>query len=293
MSAAKASNGGLPASHAHAEVAEERLEISVSCEQLADTDTFSKSDPFCVMTWKEESSGKWWEIGRTEVIKNTLNPSWRAKFIVQYRPHQTQAVRFEVYDWDTRNYKLRKQDFLARLECTLKVIATAKGRLYTSCIKEGPSKRGKFFIAAEEVSASKEVVKMQVAARGLDKKDLFGKSDPYFILSKATAGHSHWTMVAKSTVVDNTLDPTWPVMEIPVAALCNGDYSRQLRFEVFDHDNHGDDDLIGEFTTNLDELKDAITSNKTFPCVNSKKLSKRKYTDSGKLYLSHFLLLEQ
>ena len=46
---------------------------------------------------------------------------------------------------------------------------------------------------------------MQVAARGLDRKDRFGRSDPYFVISKATTGHSHWTVVAKSTVVDNTL----------------------------------------------------------------------------------------
>ena len=82
-------------------------------------------------------------------------------------------------------------------------------------------------------------------------------------------------------------------MEIPVATLCNGDYSRQLKFEAFDHDNRGDDDLIGEFTTNLDELKDAVQQNMAFACVNSKKWSKRKYADSGKLYLSHFLLLER
>ena len=64
--------------------------------------------------------------------------------------------------------------------------------------------------------------------------------------------------MAKSTVVGNTFDPTRPLMEIPVATLCNGDYSRQLKFEAFDHDNRGDDDLIGEFTTNLDELKYAV-----------------------------------
>ena len=295
MSTEKGNGGSLPRPVAPPAVDEERLEISVSCEQLADTDTFSKSDPLCVMSWKDEKSGKWWEIGRTEVIKNSLDPSWRAKFIVEYKPHTTQVVSFEVYDWDTRSYKLKKQEFLARLECPLKLIASAKGRPYISCIKEGPSKRGKFFIVAEEMSKVRDdkVVKMQVAARGLDKKDLFGKSDPYFVISKASSGHSHWAVVAKSTVVDNTLDPTWPVMEIPVGTLCNGDYSRQLKFEVFDHDNHGNDDLIGEFTTTLDELKDAVTKNRTFPCVNSKKLSKRKYTDSGKLYLSHFLLLQR
>ena len=267
-----------------------RLQISVSCEHLADMDTFSKSDPLCVMSWKDEK-GKWWEIGRTEVIKNTLNPSWKAQFIVEYRPEQSQVVSFEVYDWDTKNYKLKRQDFLARLECPLKLIATAKGG-HISCNKKGPSRKGKFFIMAEEMSNVKDVIKMQVAARGLDKKDLFGKSDPYFVISKIS-GHSHWTVVTRSTVMTNTLDPKWPMIDIPVATLCNGDDSRQLKFEVFDHDNRGDDDLIGAFITNLSELKDAVTKNSTFPCVNSKKLGKKKYVDSGKLYLSHFQIHER
>ena len=64
---------------------------------------------------------------------------------------------------------------------------------------------GKVLHRGRELCANKDVVKIQVAARGLDRKDRFGRSDPYFVISKATTGHSHWTVVAKSTVVDNTL----------------------------------------------------------------------------------------
>merc|ERR1712008_466584 len=51
------------------------VEISVRCTDLADKDVMSKSDPICVMFIQKQ--GKWFEIGRTEMIADTLNPSGR------------------------------------------------------------------------------------------------------------------------------------------------------------------------------------------------------------------------
>ncbi len=262
-----------------------QLEIAVSCKNLCDMDTFSKSDPLCVMSWKDPATGKWSEVGRTERIMNNLDPCWSSKFLVEYRPAEKQLVKFEVFDWDSNNYKTKKQDFLARLECTLDMIVSAQGMQYISCIKDGPSKKGKFVIVAEEVSSVTEVVKLQLAATNLDKKDFFGKSDPYFTISKSS-GFGQWTVVKKSTVISNTLNPTWPLIEVPVRDLCNGSYSRQLKVEVYDEDRDKDD-LIGTFSTTLQELVDAAGKNTPFSCVNPKKLSKRNYHDSGKVYVKH------
>ncbi len=40
-------------------------------------------------------------------------------------------------------------------------------------------------------------------------------------------------------------------MEISSGKLCNGDWSRRLKVEVFDYDGDGDHDYIGEFATTL------------------------------------------
>ena len=48
------------------------IELLVSCVGLADLDEFTKSDPMCVLFYKQ--FGQWKEFGRTEAIRNSLNP---------------------------------------------------------------------------------------------------------------------------------------------------------------------------------------------------------------------------
>ena len=43
-----------------------------------------------------------------------------------------------------------------------------------------------------------------------------------------------WVQVFKSTVVMDNLNPTWPPVKLSVQSLCNGDYDRALRIEVWD-----------------------------------------------------------
>merc|ERR1711974_103283 len=78
------------------------VELSVRATRLADCDTFSKSDPFCVLFQKVGSTGneKWMELGRTEVIKDCLNPEWTKKFILHYNFEVRQMLKFEIYDED-------------------------------------------------------------------------------------------------------------------------------------------------------------------------------------------------
>ena len=63
----------------------------------------------------------WFEVGRTEIIWDNLNPEFVKKFIVDYYFEEVQPIKFEVYDIDdehTRN--LSNQDFLGKIEIVLK-----------------------------------------------------------------------------------------------------------------------------------------------------------------------------
>ena len=55
-----------------------KVELSLSCTQLLDMDTFSKSDPFIVLYQGTGQSSRqksgWVKMGRTEVIYDNLNP---------------------------------------------------------------------------------------------------------------------------------------------------------------------------------------------------------------------------
>jgi len=52
-----------------------------------------------------------------------------------------------------------------------------------------------------------------------------------------------------------SIDPDWGEFKIPVWLLCNGDYHRELKFTVYDYDKPNIKNFMGEFKTNLFELK--------------------------------------
>ncbi|MED6246436.1 Copine-9, partial [Ataeniobius toweri] len=70
---------------------------------------------------------------------------------------------------------------------------------------------------------------MQFCANKLDKKDFFGKSDPFMVFYRSNEDGT-FTICHKTEVVKNTLNPVWQPFTIPVRALCNGDYDRCLPY---------------------------------------------------------------
>uniref|UniRef100_A0A672SGR0 Copine-5-like n=1 Tax=Sinocyclocheilus grahami TaxID=75366 RepID=A0A672SGR0_SINGR len=98
-----------------------------------------------------------------------------------------------------------------------------------------------------------------------------------------------FTICHKTEVVKNTLNPVWQPFTIPVRALCNGDYDRSIKVEVYDWDRDGSHDFIGEFTTSYRELSRGQSQFNVFEVVNpKKKLKKRRYINSGTVTLLSF-----
>lgn len=279
-------NQGTPASS----LPTSTLELSVNCENLMDRDVFSKSDPFCVLFLKKQ--GQWFELGRTETIMDNLSPHWQKKFVVEYSFEERQEIKFEVYDTDAASSKLSAHDFLGRCETTLGTIV-ATGSKFVSVLKDAPKTNGgKIYVFSEELKANKEIAHMQLYATKLDKKDFFGKSDPYFIISKQVTG-GQYVVVHRSEVIKNNLDPTWKPFQKAVVEICNGDYNRSLKIEVWDWDSDGSDDYIGSFVTTLKELSVAAIEKKGFPCINEAKKKKSSYKNSGTVFLKSYQIEER
>ncbi|XP_074490161.1 copine-8-like [Sebastes fasciatus] len=105
-----------------------KIEITVSCRNLLDMDTFSKSDPVVVLYVQGLGTKEWREFGRTEVIDNTLNPDFVRKFVLDFFFEEKQNLRFDVYNVDTRSSNLSKhKDFLGQMFCTLGEILGSTG----------------------------------------------------------------------------------------------------------------------------------------------------------------------
>ncbi|XP_043302481.1 copine-8 [Cervus elaphus] len=268
-----------------------RVEVSVSCRNLLDRDTFSKSDPICVLYIQGVGNKEWREFGRTEVIDNTLNPDFVRKFILDYFFEERENLRFDLYDVDSKSPNLSKHDFLGQVFCTLGEIVGSQGsRLEKSIVGIPGKKCGTIILTAEELSCCRDAVLMQFCANKLDKKDFFGKSDPFLVFYRSNEDGS-FTICHKTEVVKNTLNPVWQAFKISVRALCNGDYDRTVKVEVYDWNRDGSHDFIGEFTTSYRELSRGQSQFNVYEVINPKKKGKKKkYTNSGTVTLLSFLV---
>uniref|UniRef100_A0A8C5FGF2 Copine-8 n=1 Tax=Gadus morhua TaxID=8049 RepID=A0A8C5FGF2_GADMO len=266
-----------------------KVEITVSCRNLLDKDTFSKSDPLCVLYTQGVETKQWREFGRTEVIDNTLNPDFVRKYILDYFFEEKQNLRFDLYDVDSKSPDLSKHDFLGQAFCTLgEIVGSPASRLEKSLGGIPGKKCGSIILSAEELSNCRDSATMQFCANKLDKKDFFGKSDPFMVFYRSNEDGT-FTICHKTEVVKNTLNPVWQSITIPVRALCNGDYDRTIKVEVYDWDRDGSHDFIGEFTTSYRELARGQSQFNIYEVINSKKkMKKKKYANSGTVTLLSF-----
>eukprot|EP00057_Strongylocentrotus_purpuratus_P002542 XP_003724722.1 PREDICTED: copine-8 [Strongylocentrotus purpuratus] len=264
-------------------IAASQIEISVSCRNLLDKDVLSKSDPMCVLYTTQLGSKQYYEYERTEPIQNTLNPDFVHKFHMTYHFEECQRLKFEVYDVDSPKSKLDAHDFLGKLEMTLgEILGSANNKVERKLIYPNNQPCGSIIISAEEVSDCKDETQLRFRGRKLDKKDFFGKSDPYLVFYKCNEDMS-FTICHKTEVIKNTLDPIWKPVSLMVRVLCNGDLDRTIKVECYDWDSDGSHDLIGEFKTNMRELS---SGRGTFDVINPKKAKKKKsYKNSGTIEL--------
>ncbi|KAE8296738.1 Copine-8 [Larimichthys crocea] len=261
--------------------------VNLENRNLLDRDTFSKSDPICVLYTQGIANREWREFGRTEVIDNTLNPDFVRKFILDYFFEERQNLRFDLYDLDCKSDNLSKHDFLGQAFCTLgEIVGSLGSRLEKPLIGIPGKKCGTIIVRAEELSNCRESVMLQFCGNKLDKKDFFGKSDPFLVFYRSNEDGSY-TICHKTEVVKNTLDPVWQAFKIPVRALCNGDYDRSIKVEVYDWDRDGGHDFIGEFSTSYREMSRSQSQFHIYEVLNPKKKGKKKkkYQNSGTVTL--------
>ena len=74
--------------------------LSLSATHLHDKDLFSKSDPYAVAYREENGNSE--EIGRTETLKDNLNPNWTTKIKIN---ENLKTIKIAVFDQDSKSKK--------------------------------------------------------------------------------------------------------------------------------------------------------------------------------------------
>ncbi|PNF15182.1 Copine-8 [Cryptotermes secundus] len=261
------------------------VELTISCRNLLDCDVFSKSDPMCVTYLKNFEVMEWQEVARTETINNTLNPNFTKKVHVLYRFEEQQHIKFEVYDVDTYDPSLEKQDFLGQCVTTLGHIVSS-GKV-TLPLMGMPCNKGELTVVAEELAVCRDEVLLQFSGRNLDRKDWFGKSDPFLEFYKVSEdGEYH--VVHRTEEIKWTLNPNWKPFVIPVRSLCSGDMDRSIRVLCYDWNRSGNHSLIGEFFVTLNELSAGPGPYNVHPCIHPTKQQQPSYKNSGEIILVRY-----
>lgn len=245
-----------------------QIELSLSASSLRDRDMLSKSDPMAVIYTKGRN-GRLEELGRTEVVSNSLNPTWITKVNVTYHFEVVQTLVFHVFDVDTQFHnvnvqmlKLDEQQFLGEASCALSQIVTRSDRLLTLDLAQHdeaahPRSCGKLTVHAEESINSKITTEMIIRCSDLDNKDLFSKSDPFLVISKiAESGVP--IPICKTEVIKDNLDPTWKPVSLNIQQV--GSKDSPLIIECFNFNSNGKHDLIGKIQKSLVDLEQIHSS---------------------------------
>uniref|UniRef100_A0A669D5B4 Copine-3 n=1 Tax=Oreochromis niloticus TaxID=8128 RepID=A0A669D5B4_ORENI len=270
-----------------------KVELSVSCANLLDKDVGSKSDPLCVLL---ESTGgdKWAELGRTERLKNNSSPSFSQRLRLDYHFEKVQNLKLGVYDIDNSSSDLGDDDYLGGVEITLGQIVSSKTVTRPLQLKKGkPAGKGTITITAEEIKDNR-AIELEWEAKNLDKKDTFGKSDPFLEFFRQ-GDDGKWQLVHRTEVVKNNLNPTWKKFTIPLQTFCYSDLERPLKVDCSDYDSDGSHDLIGSFTTKVSDMQKAAHGSPVqFDCIHPEKQKKKKsYKNSGVVSVKSCKLITQ
>ncbi|KAM3317110.1 hypothetical protein ACQJBY_034990 [Aegilops geniculata] len=251
-------------------------------------DALSKSDPMLVVYTKMD--GRLEEIGRTEVILNSLKPLWITKTMINYQFEIVQPLVFRIYDIDTKYHNtpvkmlnLAQQDFLGEAFCNLSEIVTKFNHSLTLNLLNGSGHalQGTMTVHAEETASSRMAVEMTFHCLNLDNKDTFSKSDPFLRVSRVSES-AVAIPICKTEVINNNLNPVWR----PIT-LTSQQYSSRddpLLVECFDFDASGNHELMGALQTTIAQLENLYKSKSGANFYSRKGQKKLK----GQLFLDTF-----
>ncbi|KAK4256909.1 hypothetical protein QN277_006570 [Acacia crassicarpa] len=242
-----------------------QIELSYSASGLRDRDVLSKSDPMMVL-YLRGKNGALEELGRTEVVLNSLNPTWITKHNLMYHFVVVQFLVFRVYDVDTQFHnvdvkmlRLEEQQFLGEATCALSEIIMKSDRSLTLDLYKDNTTRsthsrscGKLLVHAEECVSSKTTMEITFRCSDLENKDLFSKSDPFLLISKFGEGGTQ-IPICKTEVIKNDLNPIWKPVFLNIQQV--GSKDSALILECYNFNSNGKHDLIGKVQKSLVELE--------------------------------------
>ncbi|XP_054166556.1 copine-8-like [Oppia nitens] len=286
-----------------AEMPTSLVELSIACRNLINADILSKSDPQVIVFIRNDWQERYYELGRTEMIADNLNPDFVKRFQLSYSFECVQRLKFEVWDIDPK-IKIgsleiydTKNDFLGQYETTLAEIVAHQGRQLIAPLTgvKGRKNCGQIVLLVEEVAECKHLIRMSYRASSLKRTRFWSRLDPFLVFSRANED-STWTVVHKTECLHKNFrnNKEWQPIVLKSRTLCNGDYDRAIRIQVFDDRFSGQHKLIGDCFTSLSNIVKGPGPNNVYDVINRKRSQKSSsYRNSGRIVLTSIAVEEE
>jgi hypothetical protein len=250
----------------------QQVELYIFGRNLANKDTFSKSDPRATLYVKENSN--WKLIGHTETIQNNLNPAFAKTFILQYRFESHQYLKFEVTDIDDGN----SGDLIGVCEVELGQIAGAKNQLKIMDLQGQNGKTtGKLVVKLENAgqvyatpTAGKKTKKVKQPGptvadiimrwKGVNLQKpkgcmCFGAGMDAFLRFSKKADGDIWLKVHETNHIKENFHPLWMSHTDTLQHFCSENKSTPMKVEYYNWNDNGEHKYMGEAVFTVAELE--------------------------------------
>ncbi|KAK3279852.1 hypothetical protein CYMTET_12280 [Cymbomonas tetramitiformis] len=234
------------------ENAEEKryFEVGLECSQLVvgdlgegvqqrfvDVEEPRKVCSPCVVLQEQNASGVWKELARTEIMSETLTPTFAHWIPICYDPSRVQPLKFVVHSIDKRRHLHfivgEFRTTLRRLILRQKTVSRTRNTLTRSrddsLPKAGEPALGKLdiILVGADKDESQTWARMQLQTTGLPRGQ---KIDTFLEVFRDSDGC--WDLVYRSEVVHDTGSPLWEGFGVPLSRLCSKDLRRLVRIVV-------------------------------------------------------------
>ena len=249
-----------------------KLDLMIQCKNLPKKDLLSQADSFCVL-WKVPDGYTNWgangipnktpgrkeeEIGRTEVSRSCINPTFKHTFRLNFIFHEQQTYVLRIFDEDLMYAtSLSEHNYLGGCVFSLGQLMGAKGCSLAKRLGTGGKNRSGAYlvITGKGINEDREVLDFRFSCQDLvqqhsiliekiDRSKVIDKCRPYFRLERLNKDDQSWELVWKSEVLKQTLDPVWNEARLPLQLLCNDDQTNPLKITIWDYQKKSSTHII-------------------------------------------------
>ncbi|CAL8092250.1 unnamed protein product [Calicophoron daubneyi] len=183
------------------------------------------------------------QVTETEIQAQNVAPVFTTRLNLEYYFEEKQIITAEIFQCERED----REDslLLGFVQCTVGRVIHSGGQLTLPLMPDTDNERltGKIdtirqtsvIVCIREDPFSKDNIYLKMQGSNLDKKDFFGKSDPYVTIYRRNE-RGKLQKCYRSEVIKNTLFPDFRPILIYLDRLCAGNVEGELCFRCYDWD---------------------------------------------------------